>query len=104
MTDVTKEMIDRFLSWRLPYDFAPDGGVSFEPLTHPEWPKGFGWPVGTNLLTHEQAKQMLVHVLGGTPELVLEHDGSGWSRQANQLNVSLERGDKVYIVRVGVAL
>jgi hypothetical protein len=61
-------MVDRFLTWRLPDDFYPDCGISFTKLNHPN-----SWPVGTNLLTAEQAKAMLLHVLGapsGGPELL----------------------------------
>lgn len=54
-------MVDRFLSWPLPKDFAPDGGVSFTPLNNPSC-----WPTGTNLLTAEQARSMIEHMLGGT--------------------------------------
>lgn len=57
---MTKEqldrLVDRFLSWRLPQDFAPDGGITFKRSTHL-------WPVGTNLLTAHQAKAMLEHIL-----------------------------------------
>lgn len=75
---VTDEMVDRFLAWELPKDFHPDGGVKFERKVGtadgerdradmgPGW-----WPVGTNLLTAEQAKQMLVHVLGCIEPLTL---------------------------------
>lgn len=55
---VTDEMVTRFLGWSLPKDFAPDGGISFKPLNHPNC-----WPVGTNLFTADQARQMLNHVL-----------------------------------------
>lgn len=57
--EVTNEMVDRFLKWRLPEDFRPDGGVSFVQPNHPH-----SWPVGTNLLTATQAREMLEHVLG----------------------------------------
>jgi hypothetical protein len=40
---VTDEMIDRFLSWGLPDDFAPDYGVTFTRLLHPN-----NHPTGTN--------------------------------------------------------
>jgi len=50
---VIKEMVNRFLGWRLPEDFGPDCGVSFTPLSHPN-----SWPIGTNLLTSDQAKAM----------------------------------------------
>lgn len=68
---VTDEMVSRFLAWNLPKDFFPDGGIKFERKVGtaegerdradmgPGW-----WPVGTNLLTAEQAKRMLEHVLG----------------------------------------
>ena len=52
------QMVDRFLGWRLPYDFAPDGGISFTLISqdHPEW-----WPTGTCLFTAVQAKAMFEH-------------------------------------------
>jgi len=62
-------MVDRFLCWKLPKDFGPDGGISFNP-TKPYEGDEFGnawWPVGTNLLTADQAKEMLQHVVGGVP-------------------------------------
>ncbi len=55
---VTSAMVDRFLSWRLPNDFAPDCGITFKPVNHPN-----SWPVGTNLFTADQATAMLEHVL-----------------------------------------
>ena len=59
--NVTKEMVDRFLCWKLPADFYPDGGVSFAPgYTTPSSPN---WTTGTNLLTATQAAAMLDHVL-----------------------------------------
>jgi hypothetical protein len=71
-TDVTNldAMVARFLQWRLPENFAPDCGISFA-RTH----KGLDGnpvpyePVGTNLLTYEQAKEMLLHVLAATPQV-----------------------------------
>ena len=53
-------LVDRFLSWPLPDNFSPDAGVYFKPPSHMA-----NWPTGTNLLTAEQAKAMLQHVLGG---------------------------------------
>ena len=65
--EVTDEMVTRFLWWRLPDDFQPDGGITFNRFVGcqprpPEW-----WPVGTNLLTAVQAKAMLQHVLADQP-------------------------------------
>lgn len=57
------EMVNRFLGWRLPQDFAPDGGISFD-KRGPD-ARGFdrGWPVGTNLFTAEQVREMIKHML-----------------------------------------
>ena len=60
---VTNEMVTRFLGWKLPQDFMPDGGVTFTPINHPN-----AWPIGTNLLTAVQARAMLEHVLASESE------------------------------------
>jgi len=64
-------MVDRFLSWELPKDFAPDGSISFQ---HGADARGNmpSWPVGTNLFTAEQAKQMILHMLNGPMEIASE--------------------------------
>lgn len=55
----TKNMVNRFLSWKLPKDFNPDAGIKFTPpqSTAPHW-----WPVGTNLLTATQAEEMIRYI------------------------------------------
>ena len=54
-------MVDRFLSWKLPETFNPDGGVRFDKDNlHPAH-----WPSGTNLLDHTQAAEMVRHMLAG---------------------------------------
>ena len=53
---VTDAMVGRFLGWKLPKDFAPDAGISFN--------EGAWWPSGTNLFHAGQAKEMLEHVVG----------------------------------------
>jgi hypothetical protein len=61
--DQIKYMVDRFLAWRLPDDFLPDGGISFsEPRRSAP-----GWPIGTNLLTAIQAEAMIRHMLEDMP-------------------------------------
>lgn len=50
------DLVNRFLTWPVPADVHPDGTPGQPGRT------------GTNLLTAEQAKQMLVHVLGDTIE------------------------------------
>jgi hypothetical protein len=55
-----KHMVDRFLSWKLPSDFSPDGGISFNAAVKQE-------PIGTNLLTATQATAMVRHMLDDLP-------------------------------------
>lgn len=58
------EMVNRFLGWKLPADFHPDCGISFDGRKDDEWNKNKTWPIGTNLLTQEQAKAMFLYCLG----------------------------------------
>lgn len=63
--DQVKFMVDRFLQWKLPEDFHPDGGIKFDANEYakidPRNPK-FG-PVGTNLFTAYQAEAMVRFML-----------------------------------------
>lgn len=63
-----KHMVDRFLGWRLPEGFHPDGGVSFERVgnagTVHEYRRQ---PMGTNLLDATQAEAMVRYMLEGLP-------------------------------------
>ena len=54
-------MVNAFLGWSLPKDFAPDCYISFdrEKAAAPHC-----WPVGTNLFTADQARQMFEHAVG----------------------------------------
>lgn len=52
---VTDEMVDRFLNWPLPQSVCSDGCV-----TNPNYPHQ---RIGTNLLTADEARQMLEYVL-----------------------------------------
>ena len=63
MSNVTDEMVNRFLGWKLPRDFMPDAGIAFTAPKHPGH-----WPIGTNLLTAEQARAMLEHVLSASDQ------------------------------------
>ena len=69
MTDEQiKHMVDRFLAWRLPDDFHPDNGISFEPIGNAGTPHEYKRePVGTNLLTATQAEAMVRHIIEGLP-------------------------------------
>jgi hypothetical protein len=68
--DQIKHMVDRFLMWKLPADFSPDNGISFDAVASyfgsPE-KRQVRQPVGTNLLTATQATAMVRHMLDGLP-------------------------------------
>lgn len=69
---VIKAAVERFLCWKLPEDFFPDGGVSFDRAYEHDSPH---WPVGTNILTAEQAEHMFRDcLLTTTPQ----PEGDGW--------------------------
>lgn len=51
------QAVDRFLGWKLPQDFNPDGRISFMIPINATW-----FHTGTNLLHAGQAKEMLEHV------------------------------------------
>lgn len=63
-----KHMVSRFLQWKLPENFSPDGGISFqrEFNTHTEHPMK-AKPAGTNLLDAAQVEAMLRHMMEGMP-------------------------------------
>ncbi len=60
-----KVMVDRFLRWRLPENFGPDGGISFvrDYNVNTPWPAKHE-PTGTNLFDVTQATDMVKHLLG----------------------------------------
>ena len=64
-----KYMVDRFLGWRLPENFNPDGGISFKPTFN----EGFSFgpmknePTGTNLFDVTQAEAMIRYLVDGLP-------------------------------------
>ena len=64
-TAVVGNMVQRFLSWRLPEDFNPDNGISFKPTfnDHMDPPMRRN-PTGTNLFDARQAEAMVRHMLG----------------------------------------
>lgn len=64
--DQIKYMVERFLGWKLPENFNPDGGISFqrEYNQHTAWPAKHE-PVGTNLLDYTQAEAMVRYLVDG---------------------------------------
>ena len=69
MTDEQiKHMVDRFLGWRLPENFTPDAGISFERTFNNHLPQPMKHePVGTNLFDASQAEQMVRYMIDGMP-------------------------------------
>lgn len=69
-----KYMVERFLSWRLPESFNPDGGVSFKNTFNDHMPGGpqKHEPSGTNLLNYDQATAMVRYMIEGLP--MANHD------------------------------
>lgn len=64
-----KHMVDRFLGWKLPETFNPDGGVSFTRIANPNTEYQHEYkPVGTNLLSATEADAMVRHMLDGLPQ------------------------------------
>lgn len=69
MTDAQiKHMVDRFLRWKLPENFSPDGGISFKPTFNEHTARPMrSEPVGTNLLDATQAEAMVRHMVEDLP-------------------------------------
>lgn len=66
--DQIKHMRDRFLGWKLPSDFRPDGGVEFNRYGNPGTKSQYeNQPTGTNLLDAQQAEAMIRYMLEGLP-------------------------------------
>ena len=61
--DRIDNMVTRFLSWPLPRTFSPDCGISFDRRYLDEGNPVKAWPVGTNLLTAAEARQMIEHLI-----------------------------------------
>lgn len=65
-----KHMVDRFLAWKLPNDFYPDAGITFE-RTYNDG-RATHEPVGTNLFSATQAEAMIRNMLKELPEISLD--------------------------------
>jgi hypothetical protein len=63
-------MVNRFLQWRLPKDFQPDCGIQFDANAAKKLnPNNHTYePVGTNLLSADQAKEMVRFIIEGLPD------------------------------------
>lgn len=64
-----KHMVGRFLGWKLPENFQPDAGISFQAhFNNGTAEGGQHQPMGTNLLDATQADAMVRYLLDGLPE------------------------------------
>jgi hypothetical protein len=73
--ELVKQAVNKFLCWKLPTDFGPDGGISFDRSGHKYE------PVGTNLFTATQTEQMFLDCL---PEAT--NDKIGWLAESSHRN------------------
>lgn len=64
-----KHMVNRFLQWKLPENFNPDGGISFKKTFNENAPWGpmKNEPVGTNLFDAVQTEAMVRYMVDGLP-------------------------------------
>jgi hypothetical protein len=71
--DQIKHMVNRFLRWRLPENFQPDAGISFNPEYNIEYNRerylapSRHQPSGTNLFNAAQAEAMVRYMVEGLP-------------------------------------
>lgn len=64
-----KHMVDRFLGWKLPSNFTPDGGITFQKCGNPGTPYEYkNEPTGTNVLDATQADAMVRYMIEGLPQ------------------------------------
>ena len=80
------ETISKFLRWKLPADFSPDCGISFV-KTHGS--NHLYEPIGTNLFTATQAKQMFEQCLSDDSEFNLDYT----CKRIRRLLILLEMSD-----------
>lgn len=64
--DQIKHMTEKFLAWKLPESFNPDGGIKFTKVSNPNTAYQYMYePTGTNLFNYEQAKSMVEYISQG---------------------------------------
>ena len=76
--DQIKYMVERFLSWRLPENFQPDAGISFDPVGNKNTAHEYRHvPTGTNLLSAGQAEEMVRFMVEGFRPATSDNQ-TGW--------------------------
>ena len=100
--DQIKHMVARFLAWRLPENFSPDGGITFkktfnEHTAHPMEHQ----PTGTNLFGYDQAEAMVRHLVEGLPSTrsKLEQVDDRYYEEARNLVVRDRKASTSYLQR-----
>jgi hypothetical protein len=89
-----RHMVNRFLMWKLPETFNPDGGISFTPQINQTTGKPYeGTPSGTNLLDAVQAEAMVRHMVEGAQPPAIE-PGAGVAQKLQGSTLHSIRGDK----------
>lgn len=64
-----KQMVNRFLGWRLPENFRPDAGISFKAEFNEHTPHPMKHnPTGTNLFDSQQTEAMVRYMVERMPE------------------------------------
>lgn len=89
---VTDEMVDRFLSWPLPASVCSDPCSTMKEYPHQR--------VGTSLLTADEARQMLQHVLSNaaTQELPAVNSASRQADHGNAAGAASDRDDPAVLL------
>jgi hypothetical protein len=85
--DVVKQAVDRFLGWKLPLTFSPDNGIEFHKPDHLQF-----WPIGTNLFTADQAREMFEYCIAPSPALpatASPAQGEALSQQLSELREAM---------------
>ena len=93
---VLDKLVDRFLGWKLPQTFGPDCYISFD---REKATNNNSWPIGTNLLTAVEAKEMLQYLASNNPMLSEYLKGTGISLYTyNAKVVKVIDGDTVDVM------
>lgn len=90
--NVTDEMVQRFLCWRLPDTFAPDCYISFDREGLKKMGNGSHWPTGTNLLNDPEARAMLKHVLRDHAAAAAQPEPFTGFKDGNRGGLVVDRG------------
>ena len=93
---VLSKLVDRFLGWKIPQTFGPDCYINFDKETAV---KNNGWPIGTNLLTAVEAKEMLEYLAANNPMFTEYLKGTGVSLYTYNAKVTkIVDGDTVDVL------